>query len=101
MANYSNYGTISTNGATITLDPQISDTRPKTPGGLIVTATAQVKDGWLGQVLVDKTIVWESRAFASPDSAVDAANRRVVEAVTAWFVDPTPALTVNAECAEE
>lgn len=89
MGNYSTYGTISTNGATITLDPQISDTRPKTPSGLIVTATAQVKDGWLGQVIVDKTIVWQSEPFASADAAVDAANRRVVERVAAWFAVDT------------
>jgi hypothetical protein len=92
-----NYGTISTNGATITLSPEVRDTRPKTPAGLIVTATAQTKEGWLGQVIVDKTIVWESGAFRNSEDAVDAANRRVVEAVKNWFVDPVPALTINQE----
>lgn len=92
-----NYGTISTNGATITLSPEVRDTRPKTPAGLIVTATAQTKEGWLGQVIVDKTIVWESSAFRDSESAVDAANRRVVDAVKDLFRDTAPALTINQE----
>jgi hypothetical protein len=97
MASYTNYGSISSSGATITLTPETNDTRPKTPSGLIVTATAQTKEGWLGQVIVDKTIVWESSAFRNADDAVDAANRRVVEAVKNWFVDPAPALTIDQE----
>lgn len=34
-----------------------------TPKGLIVTRAVETKAGWVGQVIVDKDIVYESEAF--------------------------------------
>lgn len=62
--------------------------RPKTPSGLIVTQAVQTRDGWLGQVIVDKEIVWEGDATDDGDSAIQAANARVVQAVRVLFADP-------------
>jgi len=77
------YGTI--NGSTygMTLSPESAETRPRTPAGLIVTQAVQTKDGWLGQVIVDKEIVWEGDAESDGDEAVRAANARVVQAFKA------------------
>jgi hypothetical protein len=77
------YGTI--NGSTygMTLLPESAETRPRTPAELIVTQAVQTKDGWLGQVIVDKEIVWEGSAVSDGDEAVRAANARVVQAFKA------------------
>jgi len=69
----------------ITFSPDTSETRPRTPSGLIVTQAVQTKDGWLGQVIVDKEIVWESEPGDGGEAAVGAANRRVVEAFRQMF----------------
>lgn len=79
-----------TAGLTLSVAP----TEPmKTPTGIIVTRSIETKDGWIGQVIVDKTIVWESEGFQDNDenhqtgerSAVKAANDRVVGALTRLF----------------
>ncbi len=85
MSTYS-YGT-TTAGSTygITISPTQAETRPKTPAGLVVTQAVQTRDGWLGQVIVDKDIVWESPAQDDGEGAVKAANARVVEAFKQLF----------------
>ncbi len=56
----------------------------------------ETKDGWVGQIIVDKTIVWESEPFDDEDGparhdstgerrAVKAANERVIGALTGLF----------------
>lgn len=87
----SSNASISTGGGTFTLSPTIIGygDRPKTPSGLIVTAAVQTKEGWLGQVIVDKEIVFESGACDEADAAVEIANKRVVDAVKALFASPT------------
>ncbi|MCW2902227.1 MAG: hypothetical protein JWO67_4492 [Streptosporangiaceae bacterium] len=85
MSDYG-YGTLASNGSTITLTPTISSGTPKTPPGLIVTAAAQTKRGWLGQVIVDKQIVFETPPFSNADQAIDAANKRVVDAISSLFL---------------
>ena len=82
------YGT--TSGLTLNVAP----TEPiKTPTGIIVTRSVETKDGWVGQIIVDKTIVWESEGFQDDDEkhqtgeriAVKAANDRVIGALTRLF----------------
>lgn len=73
------YGTVSGSSYGLTLSPAKSDEKPTTPAGLIVTQAVQTKDGWLGQVIVDKVIVWESALQEDGEDGVRAANARVVE----------------------
>lgn len=87
MSDYTNYTTLSGSSGMITLSPTVSLERPKTPAGLIVTQAVQTKEGWLGQVIVDKEIVWESDPKSSGDYAIESANARVVDRVRAWFQD--------------
>jgi len=87
MSDYTNYTTLSGSSGTITLVPTVNHERPKTPAGLIVTQAVQTKDGWLGQVIVDKQIVWQSDPKSSGDHAIEEANTRVVDRIRAWFVD--------------
>jgi len=84
------YGTVSGSSYGLTLAPQTADEKPKTPSGLIVTQAVQTRHGWLGQVIVDKTIVWESTPWGDGDAAIKAANIRVVEAVTQLFQSTNP-----------
>lgn len=59
--------------------------RPETPSGMIVTQAVQTKEGWLGQVIVDKEIVWESDLRDEGEDAIQKANSRVVEAIKDLF----------------
>ena len=79
------YGTTAGSSYGITISPSTNDERPRTPSGLIVTQAVQTRDGWLGQVIVDKGIVWESAATRDGDDAIQAANRRVVQAFKVLF----------------
>jgi hypothetical protein len=83
--------TLSTNGSTFVLSPDVGkySDKPQTPSGLIVTAAVQTKEGWLGQVIVDKEIVFESGACDDADAAVEIANKRVVDAIRGLFASPT------------
>ena len=65
----------------------------KTPSGILVTRAVETKDGWVGQIIVDKTIVWESEPIQDhPEvtrdaqrEATRAANDRVVARMTEMF----------------
>lgn len=82
------YGTVSGSSYGMSISPESTGTRPKTPAGLIVTQAVQTRDGWLGQVIVDKDIVWESDAQEDGEVAVKAANTRVVEVLRKLFQGP-------------
>lgn len=88
------YGTLTGSNYGITFAPTTGEKAPKTPSGLVVTQAVQTKDGWLGQVIVDKEIVWESDTTPDGEDAIRAANTRVVEAFKTLFgwappTDPT------------
>jgi len=85
MSYITTYGTLTGSAYGFTLSPTEAEQRPKTPSGLIVTQAVQTRDGWLGQVIVDKTIAWESTPFEDGDDAIKAANGRVVEVLTQLF----------------
>lgn len=84
MSEYA-YGTTTGSSYGITISPSMSESRPRTPSGLIVTQAVQTKDGWLGQVIVDKEIVWESDLANEGEAAIQAANARVVQVFRAMF----------------
>lgn len=86
--NISTYGSVSGSTYGLTLTPKTGDARPTTPSGLVVTQAVQTRDGWLGQVIVDKDIVWESAAVEDGEDAIKAANARVVHAFKALFAAP-------------
>lgn len=82
---YENYGSIATNGNTFTFNPTIGSPPPKTPSGLITTRAVETKDGWLGQVIVDKDIVFETAHSRYSDTAIGEANKTVVDAIKGLF----------------
>lgn len=84
------FGTLTGSNYGITLSPGNDTGVPRTPSGLIVTQAVQTKDGWLGQVIVDKEIVWEGAAAKTGDAAIREANARVVGVFKALF-SATPA----------
>ena len=65
----------------------------RTPSGILVTRAVETKGGWVGQIIVDKTIVWESEPIQDhPEvtknaqrEATEAANDRVVARMTEMF----------------
>lgn len=81
----STYGTLTGSNYGITFSPSTGDAAPRTPSGLIVTQAVQTKDGWLGQVIVDKQIVWESPLKGDGGDAIHTANGRVVDAFKELF----------------
>lgn len=85
MTHTSSYGTITGSSYGITIAPGTGTERPKTPAGLLVTQAVQTKDGWLGQVIVDKEIIWESDAEDEGEDAIKSANECVVEVLRALF----------------
>jgi len=88
---YNAYGTMSGSGYGITLSTNSGETRPTTPSGLVVTQAVQTREGWLGQVIVDKRIVWESDVHRDGEDAIQAANARVVEVFRTLFSSDPPA----------
>lgn len=71
-----------------------SNTEPtRTPGGLVTTRAIEVKDGWVGQVIIGKAIVWQSDPVSQSEedevrpetAAVQLANARVIDRLTGLF----------------
>lgn len=91
------YGTTAGSTYSITIDPTMGTERPKTPAGLIVTRAVETKDGWLGQVLVDKEIVHEEGPYDDGEPAIRAANRCVVETVKGLFGWAAPDATSGSD----
>ncbi len=72
---------ITTSPMTYTLTGE-QGTRPEPPPkGLINTRCVQTKAGWVGQVIVDRDIVHETRRYEDGEDAAQAANAFVVERV--------------------
>lgn len=89
MSGYSNWGTMTTNGYSLTVSGGEGKKAPETPAGLIVTRAVETKEGWFGHVLVDKEIVFQTEVLDSGHGAIQAANERVVDAIKALFASPT------------
>jgi hypothetical protein len=69
--------TTTTYGNGIVWTPQVSE-RNDTPKGLLVTRAVEVKDGWVGQIIVDKAIVWQGAEMEKQCDAVEQATEKVV-----------------------
>lgn len=91
MSTYASSNTLTGSSYGITFTPDTGEKAPKTPSGLIVTQAVQTRLGWLGQVIVDKEIVWESAVIDEGGDAIRAANERVVEAFKTLFGWTPPA----------
>jgi hypothetical protein len=79
------YGTytISTNGLSLGMD---TGSRPEPPPkGLIVTRGVQTKAGWIGQVIVDKEIIFETEPHEDSDEAMEEVNGYVVGRIKKLF----------------
>jgi hypothetical protein len=58
----------------------------QTPEGLVVTRAQQLKDGWFGQIIIDREIVWESpESHQSSDAALREVNQRIVNKLKDMF----------------
>ncbi len=79
------FGTLTGSNYGFTITPDTGSKAPKPPSGLVVTQAVQTRDGWLGQVIVDKEIVWESDRYEDGEDAIQSANGRVVEAFKTLF----------------
>lgn len=53
--------------------------------GLITTTAVQTRGGWLGQVLADQKIVWETEPEHDRESALELADERVALVLGALF----------------
>lgn len=85
----SQWGTISTGNQGLTIQTTMGSV-PSTPEGLVVTRAVETKAGWVGQILVDKQIVWESSVKDSEHSdpkraALEDANSQVVDKLRGLF----------------
>lgn len=80
--------TYSTSNNGVALIPTESD-RVKTPQGLVVTRAVEMASGWVGQIIVDKAIVWESIPQTDERDAVQEATSRVVERLKSLFAEVT------------
>lgn len=91
------YGTTAGSTYSISVSPTVGTERPRTPSGLIVTRAVETKDGWMGQVLVDKEIVFQGDACEDGEDAIKEANALVVSVVKGLFIslgDADPKLDV-------
>lgn len=81
--------TISTNSSTgYTLDLPAGAKPAPAPKGLLATRAVETKDGWVGQVIVDTEILYESKLYPGEDGSADAlehVNARVVERIKKLF----------------
>lgn len=57
------------------------------PKGLFNTRAVQVRDGWLGQLIVDTEIVYESDLHESGENAVNDANSFLIDRIKRLFVE--------------
>ncbi|HMK63735.1 MAG TPA: hypothetical protein VK386_08965 [Acidimicrobiales bacterium] len=57
----------------------------KTPDGLLATRAVETIAGWVGQIIVAKTIVWESEPEEDAKKATSEANDRLSEKIGKLF----------------
>lgn len=77
--------TIATTGTSIALNPSEGSRPAATPSGLIVTRAVETKAGWVGQIIVDKEILWQGEPTRHAMDAQEEANYRVVQRIKKLF----------------
>lgn len=90
-----NWNVMSGSPVTYTLGIDSGGKPEKTPAGLITTRAVETKDGWVGQVIVDKEIVYETALYMhseeNPDElAMIEVNAYVVERIKGLFAPSAP-----------
>jgi hypothetical protein len=74
----------------MSINPQKGERPEPTPRELIVTRAVETKDGWLGQVIIDSEIVWETDHKTDMENpaaaAVQDANAYVIDRIKALFL---------------
>jgi len=56
-----------------------------TPKGLLVTRAIELQEGWVGQIIIDKSIVWQGNPRDDEKEAVQEATSRVVDRLKFLF----------------
>jgi hypothetical protein len=56
--------------------------------GLITTTAVRTQAGWLGQVLADQKIVWETEPQDERETALELADERVANVLEGLFAGP-------------
>ena len=69
---------ITTTGAGLTWAPSETERPKQTPKGLLVTRAVETADGWLGHLIIDGAIVYETKPHLDSDEALADVNGRVV-----------------------
>lgn len=97
--------TLSSSGNSFNLPVNQGGSPEPPPKGLLATRAVEIKDGWIGQVLVDREIVWESDAITEADVgdnerpgdvAQDLANDAVLNRIKRLFTGPPDDPAANA-----
>jgi len=78
------YGTYSTGNTGVQLIPTDAE-RITTPKGLLVTRAIELQEGWVGQIIIDKQIIWQSPPREDEKEATQEATSRVVERLKFLF----------------
>jgi hypothetical protein len=84
MSQQSYVTTYSSGNTGIQLVPTDAE-RITTPKGLLVTRAIELQEGWVGQIIIDKQIVWQGTPVEDERDATQAATSRVVERLKFLF----------------
>ena len=77
--------TISSSPAGILWPQGDGSTPDRTPKGMLVTRAVETKEGWLGQLIIDKEIVYQSEPMLDSNDAMAEVNTRVIERLKQLF----------------
>lgn len=81
MTSYSNTATSSITMNGLALTSGSSPAPAKAPQGLIVTRAVETKEGWVGQIIVDEAIIYETSPYDSAERAEKLATKRVIDRI--------------------
>jgi hypothetical protein len=84
----SNGGTISTTSGGILWPQGEGQVPPSTPKGLLATRAVETAEGWLGHLIVDKEIVYQTKPHPDSAEAMHDVNSRVVARLKWLFGTP-------------
>ena len=76
--------TYSSGNTGISLVPTDAE-RITTPKGMLVTRAIELQEGWVGQIIIDKSIVWQGNPRDDEKEAVQEATSRVVDRLKFLF----------------
>lgn len=96
--------TIGTSSSGFQLTTTTSGRPPSTPKGLFATRAVETRAGFLGQVIVDGEIVWESdpyKGYRSGEDAQREANKYIVDRFKALLAPPDTTSPVIEGATEE